>query len=86
MEVESFCTTIEVKSHSTDGVFRKGTDWYVKCGAKEHDVTYQSNTQKESLKGFFTRALGDTPYITDLIWFTDIGTNDLKQIYHVDET
>ena len=46
--VESFCATIEVKSHSTDGVFRKGTDWYVKCGAKEHDVTYQSNTQKES--------------------------------------
>ena len=53
VEIQSFCTAIEIKRHDISGVFMNGTDIYVKYGLKNHCVTNQSNKQKESVKLFF---------------------------------
>ena len=48
VEIQSFCTTIEVKRHDISGIFMNGTDIYVRYGAENHCVTTQSNKQKNS--------------------------------------
>lgn len=78
VETKSFCTTIEVKRHDISGVFMNGTDIYVKYGIKNHCVTLQSNKQKESAMTFFEKTLTATPFITNIIWFTQITPNDIK--------
>lgn len=78
VNIASFCTTIEVKSHSTAGVRRQGTDYYVKYNQKWHCVTTQSNKQKISAMNFFLRSITLSPYITNVIWFNSISENDLN--------
>ena len=75
---ESFCTTIEVKSHSVKGVKREGTNWYVKYGKRWHNASDQSFKQKNSAMNFFKYHLTDSPYITNIIWFTEITHNELS--------
>lgn len=75
---ESFCTTIEVKSHSVNGVKREGTNWYVKYGLKWHNASDQSFKQKNSAMNYFMYHLGNSPYITNVIWFTEITRNELS--------
>ena len=48
VEITNFCTTIEIKRHSINGIFLRGTDFYVKYGREAHCVTLQSNNQKIS--------------------------------------
>ena len=77
VEIRSFCTTIEVKRHGISGIFLKGTDFYVRYGRDSHCVTLQSNNQKISAMNFFKRAMGTSPYMTNLIWFTQVTENEL---------
>lgn len=84
VDVRSFCTTIEVKSHGIQGIVRSGTDYYVRYGNSLHCVTEQSNKQKISLMNFFKRSLSYSPYITNLIWFTQITEEDSKVLCSVD--
>lgn len=77
---ESFCTTIEVKSHSVEGIMLEGTNWKVRYGAKWHNVTKQSNEQKISAKNYFEYHLGASPFITNLIWFTEITKGELSSL------
>lgn len=77
--LDSFCTTIEVKSHSITGVRKEGTNlqvFYSNTGW--HNATKQSNDQKTSAKNFFSNALGDSPYITNLLWFVEISESELN--------
>lgn len=77
ISIESFCTTIEVKAHSTGFVKREGTNLLVKYSKGWHNATRQSNEQKFSAKTFFDNYLGGSPYITNLLWFTEIPEEDL---------
>lgn len=78
VDVENFCTTIEVKGHPAESIEREGTNWYVKYKEGWHNATEQSNNQKTSLMNFFKSNLHDTPYITNLLWFTSVTSDELK--------
>ena len=78
--VSSFCTTIEIKRHDISGIFVNGTDFYVKYGARSHCVTSQSNKQKIAAMKFFERTLMVSPYVTNVIWFTQATPGDIKKL------
>ena len=81
VEIRSFCTAIEVKGHGRDGIVREGTEIYVKYGNKLHSATSQSNEQKNSIFDFFTRTFdGQSPYVTNLIFFTGVSKYELNEI------
>jgi len=84
IDVSSFCTTIEIKSHGIEGIIRKGTDFYVKYGLREHCVTEQSNKQKISAMNFFKRTISISPYITNIIWFTEATQGEIKELLSVE--
>lgn len=77
VEVGNFCTTIEIKRHDISGIYVNGTDFYVKYGKNTHCVTVQSNKQKISAMNFFQKSLSFSPYITNLIWFTQTTSGDI---------
>lgn len=76
--VQSFCTVIEVKRHDISGIVLNGTDFYVKYGADLHCVTQQSNKQKISAMNFFISALSFSPFITNVIWFTQATPSEIN--------
>lgn len=78
--VKSFCTTIEIKRHDISGISINGTDIYVKYGTGLHCVTLQSNKQKFSTKDFFEKVQGRSPYITNVIWFTQATPVEIKEL------
>ncbi len=81
VEILSFCTAIEVKSHDRDGIMREGTELYVKYDQDWHSVTTQSNEQKNSIFSFFKRAnSGSSPFVTNLIFFTGVTNAELNEI------
>lgn len=71
VEIESFFSTIEIKSHSADGICKEGTHLLVKYPNGTEDVTRQSNDQKESIRRFLSGPLAQigtrVPFITNLI-------------------
>lgn len=85
VSIRSFCTTIELKSHDISGIVRKGTDFYVKYGYKEHSATQQSNQQKISAMNFFSSVLTNSPFITNIIWFNQILKSELKNLVTMDQ-
>lgn len=78
--VKSFCTTIEIKRHDISGISINGTDIYVKYGTGLHCVTLQSNKQKFSAKDFFEKVQGRSPYITNVIWFTQATSVEITEL------
>lgn len=78
VEIQSFCTTIEVKRHDISGIFRNGTDIYVRYGTDKHCVTTQSNKQKNSTMDFFKKTVMVSPFVTNVIWFTQVTRAELK--------
>ena len=81
ISILSFCTTIEIKSHGADGIYRNGQDLWVKYLEGDHNVTFQSNNQKTTLRKF----LGETlqfgkraPFVSNIIWLTGIGYDDFE--------
>lgn len=78
--VKSFCTTIEIKRHDISGISINGTDIYVKYGTGLHCVTLQSNKQKFSAKAFFEKVQGRSPYITNVIWFTQATPVEITEL------
>ena len=84
VDVRSFCTVIEVKRHDVSGIVRNGTDFYVKYGDRHHCVTSQSNKQKIAAKNFFEKTLSFSPFITNIIWFTQVTANDVRGLLESD--
>ena len=78
--VQNFCTVIEVKRHDISGIVLHGTDFYVKYGADLHCVTQQSNRQKISAMNFFISALSVSPFITNVIWFTQATSSEINSL------
>ena len=83
VDVRSFCTVIEVKSHDISGIVRNGTDFYVKYGNRLHCVTLQSNKQKIAAKSFFEKSLSFSPFITNIIWFTQVTADDVTGLLEI---
>lgn len=84
VDVRSFCTVIEIKRHDISGIVRNGTDFYVKYGNGLHCVTLQSNKQKFAAKNFFEKALAFSPFVTNVIWFTQVTANDVRGLLESD--
>lgn len=82
--ISSFCTAIEIKSHSISGIVRQGTEFYVRYDNGLHPVTTQSNEQKFSVMHFLESSIGCSPYITNVIWFTGITNRELKELLTTD--
>lgn len=80
VEFASFCTAIEIKSHSISGIVRQGTEFYVRYGADLHPVTTQSNEQKIAVKNYLERSIGASPYVTNIIWFTGVSNEELNSL------
>lgn len=78
--IQNFCTVIEVKRHDISGIVLNGTDFYVKYGADLHCVTQQSNKQKISAMNFFISALSFSPFITNVIWFTQATASEIDSL------
>ena len=86
VDINSFCTAIEVKSHGRDGIYRVGTEIYAKYRNGDKPVTTQSNKQKDSIFSFFYRSFsGSSPFVTNLILFTGVTQLELKDILTVGE-
>ena len=82
IEVKSFCTTIEIKSHGADGIHKNGQILIVDYPDGPHNVTTQSNGQNTSLKRFLGEALQmnkRTPHVTNIIWLTGINYDDFER-------
>jgi len=80
VEILDFCTTIEIKRHDISGVSVNGTDFYVKYKEGPHCVTTQSNKQKISAMNFFKQTISLSPFITNIIWFTQVAQEDIDSL------
>lgn len=80
VDIMNFCTTIEVKRHDISGVTLQGTDFYVKYKSKRHCVTLQSNKQKIAVMNFLKNQINFSPYVTNVIWFTQIVRDDVDAL------
>lgn len=80
ISIESFCLAIEVKSHNADVIVREGTNWLVPYKKRLHNVTEQSNQQKTSLFSFFKNQIGVSPYVTNVIWFTETLHSEIDEL------
>ena len=83
VSIGSFCTAIEVKSHGREGIYREGTEVWVKYSTGDKSVTTQSNDQKNSIQNFLKRTYGSTPYVTNIILFTGVTQFELKELLNV---
>lgn len=83
ISIKSFIATIEIKSHTADGVHKDGTHLMVEYPGTLKDVTVQSNEQKESLKKFLCETLNykgiKVPFIVNLIWLVGVDQLDYDQ-------
>ena len=80
VNIKTFCTVIEVKRHDISSIVLNGTDFYVKYNENLHCVTQQSNKQKMSAMNFFLSSLTFSPYITNIIWFTQATSKDINAL------
>ena len=83
IEIKSFITTVELKSHNVEGIQQDGTHLKVKYpGDYEEDVTVQSREQKFSLRKFLEENLQyediRVPFITNVILLTGASYEDLE--------
>ncbi len=84
VEIQSFLTVIEVKRHDISSISINGTDIYVKYGDRVHCVTAQSNNQKYATKNYFETVLKGSPYVTNVIWFTQATPKEIKGLLSTD--
>ena len=80
VRIQTFCTAIELKRHDVSAIFVEGTEFYVKYRERAHSVTSQSNKQKTSVFNFFHQTMQTSPYVTNLIWFTEITGKDVRNL------
>lgn len=79
LKVTRFLTTIELKSHSIDGIEVNGQNFIVKYPDHTHNVNEQCKKQLDLLKGFLTKA-GVSSYASSLLWLYGITNDELNSI------
>lgn len=85
VEVRSFATVIEVKRHDISLISMTGTDIYVRYNERLHCVTDQSNKQRVAAASFFRNSIYYSPFISNIIWFTQVTPNDIKGLLKNDK-
>lgn len=80
VKIQTFCTAIELKRHDVSSIFVEGTEFYVRYRERSHSVTSQSNKQKTAVFNFFHQTIQSSPYVTNLIWFTEITGKDVRTL------
>lgn len=79
--IQSFFFPIELKDHPAKRIRIEGFDIQVDYNKSWHSVTIQSNQQQTSLQNLFTKELGGTPFIRNLIWFRQLTEKDALKIF-----
>lgn len=79
--IESFLMCVEVKAHTGSSVKFEGSSALVRYSRKNsegwHSASDQSLTQAHSLKQFVTDELGYAPFVTNLIYFSNLEEFDI---------
>lgn len=77
LEIRSFISNIELKSHPSNKVSHEGTDYIVKYGNIRHNASVQCSEAKFSLINHLNDQLGVTPFVTDILWFNGLTKKDI---------
>ncbi len=80
VEVKSFICVIELKTHTHHGVWREGTNIYVSYNGHRHNVTNQSEGQKNAILNFFKSLGKNVPYISNLVWFRALTPKEVDSL------
>lgn len=81
IEVKSFITTIELKSHSITSIEFTGTNFLVQYANKHaHNVTNQSDAQKTSLVSFLRDNNFSDVFVTNSIFFNRIFQSEFRKL------
>ena len=82
MAIQSFCVTVEVKTHRAEDIRFVGNSCYVVYNGREHNVTEQSERQKYSVRSYLIEntASRKAPFITNLIWLRNVPTSQLPSV------
>lgn len=80
VEFRSICTTIEIKSHDAQGVYKQNGHYYVKYSDGDEDVTRQSNSQKILVMNYLRSIFGaKIPFVTNLILLAGMTYDDMEE-------
>ncbi len=85
VDIQSFATVIEVKRHDISRISINGTDIYVRYNDRSHSVTTQSNKQRQAARDFFKASVSFSPFITNIIWFTQATPDEIKGLLTINE-
>lgn len=79
--VNSFITTIEVKSHSITSIEYEGTNLYVRYDrSSKKNVTIQSHHQKIALIDFLKNNGFNDAFVTNSIYFNRVHNNEFRRL------
>ncbi len=80
--IHSFCLAIEVKGHPPEKVTFEGPNILVEYNGEKHNVTSQSEGQKQSVRKYIKRNSknGKPPWINNLIWLRKVPNTDLPKL------
>jgi hypothetical protein len=81
VSIKSFCMILEVKRHDERGIRWKGSQAEVLYDGEWSNVSEQSSEQNVSLRTFFEDTIEwkPSPYVGNLIWFTELARDGLKE-------
>lgn len=81
VNVKSFITTVELKSHSLTSVSFRSTNFYVQYNGKHpHNVSKQSDDQKVALANFLSENNFSKTFVTNTIFFNRITASEIESI------
>ncbi|HEY0771869.1 MAG TPA: DNA/RNA helicase domain-containing protein [Sphingobacteriaceae bacterium] len=82
ISIQSFCLTIEVKSHAPQDIQFEGNKVYVKYKNGWEDASEQSEEQQVSLRSYLASLNLKAPYVTNLIWLLHVPESEIPQGNH----
>lgn len=80
LNISSFITNIELKSHPASKVCREGNDYIVSYPNGLHNASQQCNEAKFSLVNHLEDQLSVKPFISDILWFNGLSKEDIANM------
>lgn len=81
LSIDSFITTIELKDHPADKIYKQGTSYVVTYKNNvTKDASHQSEDQKYSILNYIIDNFNVNPFITNLLWLRSLNSEQLKAI------
>lgn len=78
--INNFVVTIEVKDMPIERVYMQAGNVYARYKNGDKNVTQQSDKQKYEAIEYFRSHLGKSPFIYNLVWFTQVLKEDLANL------